>query len=57
MLTISEVRDAFELWISEGNAVETNGKWSTQDAQWQNCIDGKQELFKYFLNEFYYEYI
>jgi hypothetical protein len=57
MLTISAVYNAFETWISDGNAVESNGYWSTQDAQWRNKIEGKQELFKYFLKQFYYEFI
>ena len=57
MLTISEVREAFELWISDGNAVETNGYWSTQDAQWRNKIESKRELFIYFIKEYYYEFI
>lgn len=57
MLTISEVREAFELWISDGNAVETNGYWSTQDAQWRNKIESKRELLIYFIKEYYYEFI
>lgn len=57
MPTISEVREAFELWISDGNAVETNGYWSTQDAQWRNKIESKRELLIYFIKEYYYEYI
>lgn len=57
MPTISEVREAFETWISEGNAVETNGYWCTQDAQWRNKIESKRELLIYFIKEYYYEYI
>lgn len=57
MPTISEVREAFETWISDGNVVESNGYWSTQDAQWRNKIESKRELLIYFIKEYYYEYI
>ena len=57
MLTISEVHEAFETWISDGNVVETNGYWSTQEELWCNKIESKRELFIYFIKEYYYEFI
>jgi len=57
MHTISEVHEAFETWISDGNVVETNGYWSTQEELWCNKIESKRELFIYFIKEYYYEFI
>lgn len=57
MPTISEVYKAFETWISDGNVVETNGYWCTQEELWCNKIESKSELFIYFIKEYYYEFI
>lgn len=57
MPTISEVYEAFETWISDGNVVESDGYWCTQEELWCNKIESKSELFIYFIKEYYYEFI
>ena len=57
MPTISEVREAFETWISDGNVVESDGYWCTQEELWCNKIESKRELLIYFIKEYYYEFI
>lgn len=45
--------NAFEAWISDGNAQVIDGAWSTQDAMWTNRIESKGQLFGYYLREFF----
>lgn len=45
--------NAFEAWISEGNAAVIDNAWSTQDAAWTNRIETKGELWAYYLREFF----
>lgn len=45
--------NAFEGWITEGNAQIIDNAWSTSDAMWTNRIETKAELFKYYLQEFF----
>lgn len=44
---------AFESWIEDGNAVVMDGAWTTQDAQYTNRIETKQELWAYYLREYF----
>lgn len=45
--------NAFEAWISEGNAAVIDNAWSTQDSAWTNRIETKGELWAYYLKEFF----
>jgi hypothetical protein len=45
--------NAFEAWISEGNAAIIDNAWSTQDAAWTNRIETKGQLWAYYLREFF----
>ena len=45
--------NAFEAWISDGNAAVIDNAWSTQDACWTNRIETKGELWAYYLKEFF----
>lgn len=45
--------NAFEAWISEGNAQVIDNAWSTQDSAWTNRIETKGELWAYYLREFF----
>lgn len=45
--------NAFEAWISDGNAAVIDNAWSTQDACWTNRIETKGQLWAYYLKEFF----
>lgn len=42
----------FNNWIKDGNVIQCNGYYSTQDAQYRNKLKDKEELYKYFVKEF-----
>ena len=42
----------YDKWIKDGNVIQCNGYYSTQDAQYRNKLKDKKELYKYFVKEF-----
>jgi len=49
---LEELEKEFEEWMNENVYQNVDGSFSTQDAQWRNRIQTKNELKKYFLREF-----
>jgi|LakMenEpi03Aug12_release.lakeMendotaPanAssembly.Ray.scaffolds.fasta_scaffold3353009_1 hypothetical protein len=50
---IREVETSFNEWMKDGNVNKnSDGTYSTQDAQWRNRITNLSELKKYFITEF-----
>ena len=46
-----EINQAFNEWIEDGNVIEFNNGFGTQDAQYTNRLS-KKELLKYFIKEY-----
>jgi hypothetical protein len=46
-----EINEAFNEWIESDNVIKLKDGYSTQDAQYMNCLS-KDELLKYFIKEY-----
>lgn len=47
-----EILHGFEVWINDGNVIKLKNGYTTQDAQYMNCLKTKKDLLKYFMQEF-----